>query len=313
MGPRVAAPMDTSRERGHAPSVERGAGIVYVLGLILALWGSALALGLRHDRRELVEPLRRRRVLAGVVVADAVVVPLLVWALVNLLALDGDAATGLLLVGIASGGPLGLKVSQLARLDVRSALCFVVVLDLVNLAAMPLWAAFLLPAGTELRPAEVVVTLVVALLLPLAVGMLARGRLRLRGHSLARRLERASTVGLLAAIAAEVARDQDELAAAATVAVAIATLGTLAGCFALGWLAGGSRPRTRGAAAVVTACRANALALAIAETSFPDRDAIRTTVVVFAITSIALTTGAAAVVGRRSGARDELAAAEGHA
>ena len=293
--------------------MERIATVAYAAGLIVALWGAALALGLRNHPRELVQPLRRRGVLAAVVVADTVLVPLLAWAVVNALGLGADAATGLLLVGIASAGPLGLKVCQLARLDERSALCFVVVLDVANLVALPLWAALLLPDGTTLRPAEVIVTLAVALLLPLALGVVARARLGSRADALARRLGAASTAGLLVAIAATIARDGDELAAAAGASVIAATLAVIGGAFALGWLAGGRSPRTRGTAAFVTACRANALALAIAETSFPGRHAIHATIVVFAIVSIVLTTGAALVVGRRAASGAELAAARGHA
>jgi bile acid:Na+ symporter, BASS family len=293
--------------------MEQAAGIVYVLGLVAALWGAALALGLRRDRQELVEPLRRRGVLAGIVIADTVLVPLLAWTIVGLLDLDADAATGLLLVAIASAGPLGLKVSQLARLDDRAALCFVVVLDLANLVVMPFWAVVLLPEGTTLRPVEVLATLVVAILLPLGLGLLARPRVAERAPTLARRLEQASTLGLLAAIAATIAGEREALADAASASVVVATLAILVGAFALGWALGGRSPRTRGAAAFVTACRANALALAIAETSFPGLDAVHGTVVVFAIITIVLTTLAAAAVGRRFDARDDLAPARGRA
>jgi BASS family bile acid:Na+ symporter len=237
-------------------------------------------------------------VLAAVVVADAVLVPLLAWAVVNALPLGEDAATGLLLVGVASAGPLGLKLTELAGLDVRSALCFVVALDIANLVAIPVWAALLLPAGATLRPLTVVVTLVGLVLAPLAVGSLARGRLERRADVLARRLRTASTAGLLLVIVAAIVHDGEALREAASPTVIGSTLAISGGAFALGWLAGGRDRGTRGAAAFVTATRANALALAIAEASFPERPAVRATVVVFAVTSILLTTGVATAVGR---------------
>jgi DNA-binding CsgD family transcriptional regulator len=51
---------------------------------------------------------------------------LLVWALTHLFGVPRDAAIGLLLVGIASAGPLGIIASRIAGGDTRAALSFIV-------------------------------------------------------------------------------------------------------------------------------------------------------------------------------------------
>jgi predicted Na+-dependent transporter len=52
-----------------------------------------------------------------------------VWALVELLSIPDEYAIGLLLVGFASAGPLGIKAAQIAGADVACAVSLVVVLE----------------------------------------------------------------------------------------------------------------------------------------------------------------------------------------
>ena len=83
-------------------------------------------------------------------------------------------ATGLLLVGVASAGPLGIKAAQLARADLPYAIALVVVLEAANVVAIPVWVALLLPPGVQVPMWPVVRTLLLLVLAPLAVGMAVR-------------------------------------------------------------------------------------------------------------------------------------------
>ena len=67
-------------------------------------------------------------------------------------------ATGLLLVGMASAGPLGIKAAQLARADLPYAIALVVVLGVANAVAIPVWVALLLPPGVQVPMGPVVRT-----------------------------------------------------------------------------------------------------------------------------------------------------------
>jgi hypothetical protein len=69
----------------------------------------------------------------------------------------------------------------------------------------------------------------------------------------------------------------------------------------MGWIAGGPAPGRRIATALVTAVRANALALAIARASFPNDGSTVVAVVVFGLVSITVPVVTALVVGRRPG------------
>ena len=122
-------------------------GTAYAIGAVVALWAAGVGIGMDHSIHEMLDPLRRVGLVGRVAVVDVLVLPLLVWALVKLFQVPSGYATGLLLVGIASAGPLGLKASQIARADAVTALALVVALEILNLAAVPLWSAVLLPSG----------------------------------------------------------------------------------------------------------------------------------------------------------------------
>ena len=260
--------------------------MTYVVALVVALWGTGLSLGTAHPASELLGPVRRARLLGRVALVDVVVLPLVVWALVRLLDVPDGYAVGLLLVGIASAGPLGIKAAQLAGTDVAAAVSFVVVLELVNLAAIPFWAAVLLPEGTRIDPLDVLATLLVLVFAPLAAGW----AIRRAQPELARRLSgpstHASTAGLAVVVLIVLARDGDTVLRAMDELVPLVAALSVGAALVLGWLAGGSSPATRASASLVTAVRANGPALAIAAASFPERPDVRVGAVVFAVFSM---------------------------
>lgn len=275
---------------------------VYLAALLSALWATGLALGVSHDLRALAEPARRSGLLLRVAVVEVIVFPLLVWGLVRVLAVPGDYAVGLMLVGIASAGPLAIKAAQIARADAPTAVALVIVLELVNLAAIPLWATLLLPAGTEVDTVAVVRTLLVMVVLPLVAGICVRRLAPAGARRLATTAVRVSDVGLWVVIALVLVRDADAVVDAVGERVpVVAALAVLVG-LALGWVAGAPARETRAAAALVVGIRANAVALAIAATSFAQRGDVRTGVVVFALFSAIVPLALAAVLGRRASA-----------
>ncbi len=273
--------------------------LAYALALVVALWANGLAVGLAHRLGDLAAPLRRARLVAAVAVVDVVLVPLLVWGLVRALSVSGDYAIGLLLVGVASAGPLGIVATQLARGDVAIAVALVVALEVANLVAIPLWALVLLPAGTDVPLGRVLATLLALVVAPVVGGMLWRLRSSDRAARLVRPLRSLSVVALAAVVLIVLVRDGDALGETLDERVPLVAVLSVCGAFVLGWLAGGRlRPR-RTATALVTAVRASGPALAIAGTSFPDRAGVRLGIVAFALVALVGST-LAAVVLRRS-------------
>jgi hypothetical protein len=130
--------------------VDRALDQFYQVALVLTLWITGLGLGMSFGPGQILRTLRRGGLFARAAVLDVVIVPLLVWGLVHALSVPGHFATGLLLVGVASAGPLGIKAAQLAGADLSYAIALVVVLEATNAVAIPVAPAKL---GTHPRGA----------------------------------------------------------------------------------------------------------------------------------------------------------------
>lgn len=275
-------------------------GPVYAVAAVVALWAAGVGIGMDHSLRAVLTPLRRGGLLGRVVLVDVVVFPPLVWALAKLLQVPSGYTIGLLLVGIASAGPLGLKAAQIAGADAITAVSLIVVLELANLAAIPVWSSVLLPSDASFDVAYILITLVAVVVLPLVVGMVCRHLVPTFSARCSPALSKLASVSLVVAVGAVLLRDGETVARAAGERVpVVAVVGVLA-ALTLGWLVGGPGRETRGAAALVTGIRANALALTVAASSFPEQPEVRAGVVVFALFSITVPLVAALALGRRA-------------
>ena len=276
------------------------ANLLYNVALVAALWATGVGLGLSSDVGRFVAPLRRRRILTTIIVLDVVAIPALVWALSHAFNLSADSATGLILVGIASGGPLGIIACRIAGADARAAFSFVVILETVNAVAIPIWVALLLPPGVRVSPIQVFATLIILVLLPLVVGLGLRARYGPRVARLANPLATLSNVLVLFVIALVLVRDSRDVASAISNGVAAVAAITILAALAAGWLLGGPERNSRAVVALVTGVRANALALAIARASFPSRTAVQAAVVAFGVFSVTLPLAASFLLARRT-------------
>ncbi len=262
--------------------------LAYAAALVVALGGTGLAFGMRYAPSSFVAVLSHRQYLGRIGLVDVVAVPLIVWILVRVFAVPDDYAIGLLLVGMASAGPLGLKAAQLANADVRAAVVLVVALELANLVAIPVWAALLLPDGTEVSQIGVLATVLVAIVLPLVGGFAFRRWSPDRAVPVARALTKASSVAVIAIVALVLVRDGGTVADAARARVPFVAVLTIVAAFGLAWAVGGASRARRSSAALVTSIRASGPALAIAAAAFPGRPEVRAGIVVFALFSITL-------------------------
>jgi BASS family bile acid:Na+ symporter len=81
---------------------------------------------------------------------------------------------GLVLATLGAGSAASLKTAQLAkRADQPLAVSVVVVLQLVNIIAVPLWAGQVV-TGASISACSIVKSLLLVVLLPLAAGLVIR-------------------------------------------------------------------------------------------------------------------------------------------
>jgi predicted Na+-dependent transporter len=134
------------------------------VSLVATLWATGWELGMSLTPRDFAPVLHHVDLFARAFLLDCLALPLVVWSLVELLSVHADHAIGLLLVGMASAGPLGIKASSLVRADVSFAISLVAALEAASTFVIPAWVALLLPAGAYAPITPVVTTLLLVVL-----------------------------------------------------------------------------------------------------------------------------------------------------
>jgi BASS family bile acid:Na+ symporter len=142
-----------------------------------AIFAVMLSLGLLLGREHLAAALQRRMLLAAVVFAVIVPVPVLAVLFVKGLGLSGAVAAGIVLMSISPGAPVALRraLSAGGRASFAPALHLAIVI--VAVVSVPLSMVFLgaiFRASFKITPLQVAGQVFVAQLLPLAIGVVIR-------------------------------------------------------------------------------------------------------------------------------------------
>ena len=139
----------------------------------LFIVSSMLAIGSSVTWRQVITPLRNRRLLAAAVGVNFLVAPGLAWLLAYVFALSPPHATGLILLGVAAGAPFLPKLVEVAHADLPSSVALMVMLTVATILLMPLALPFLI-ADFDLNAWAIAKPLLVTMLLPLACAMALR-------------------------------------------------------------------------------------------------------------------------------------------
>ena len=186
------------------------------------------------------------------------------------------------------GGPPVPPGSPWAGGSARAAASFVVVLEAANMVAIPAWVAWLLPPGVVVPFGQLIAALAVLVLAPLGVGVGLRAWRGRRVERWSASLATLSNLLVLLVIILVVIRYAGDVVEAVTNGVAPVAAITVIAALALGWAVAGPSAGLRVVGALVTGIRANGLALAIAQASFPARPAVYAAVVTFGAFSVVL-------------------------
>ncbi len=269
------------------------------------------SLGLQVVSGQLIAVLRRPRLVAPVLGANLLVLPLMGVALSAALALPHAVAVGLIITACSAGSSFSAKLVEMAGGDIRTGVSLMFLLAIVTAIVLgPVAAAMLGLLGTttgtavRLDPVPILLTLLVFQALPL----LALAALHQRAPDVARRLRvpatRASTALLVVAFVAVLADSADDVLRLGPVPVA-AMVGLIGAGLVVGYLIGGGESRQRRATALVTGQRSASVAyIAVQGLEIPLATA---TVVAFAFVMLAVNLGITlvsrrGVVGRREDA-----------
>jgi BASS family bile acid:Na+ symporter len=283
-----ARPITTEQILDHA----------FDVGVAVAIVATVASLGLSLTISEVVAPLRRVGLVIGLVAVNVVVIPLAAWGLSVSFGLSDDAVSGVTLAAIGSAGAAGLKASQLSgRADLALAVSMVIVLQVLNLVAVPLWAGQVV-SGATISPVTILQNLIVLVLVPLLVGLSVRGRSEVLASRWRPILVRIANLSLVIALGAGIAVNWGSIVELAGSRVMVVSVVIVVFAVASGMLVGGRDPATRAAAGLVSGMRFAALGLVIIASQLDGVASVLGPAIVYALIDIVVAVAIALAMAR---------------
>ena len=264
---------------------------------------SMLALGAGLTIAQIIEPLRNFRLVALVLLANFVAMPLVALILAAVLRLDEPFGFGLLVLGCSAGAPFLPKLAERAGGDIAFAVGAMVLLMVVTVGYLPIVLPMLVH-GVSVDPLKIARSLVLLMLVPLALALAVRARRPDLAAQVKPVLDRISSISLLLLLLLITAANINKVLQVFGSRAILAGLLFIAFGFVIGWLLGGTGVDTRKIVALGTAQRNIAAALVVAGESFSDQRVVVMVTVVAIASLITLMPLSRALVGRTLGVID---------
>jgi predicted Na+-dependent transporter len=149
---------------------------VFNISLAISIIATVLSLGMNLTIAQTLAPLRRIWLVLAIIALNAVLIPAIAWSIAHLFPISAAAVAGLTLPTLGAGSAAALKAAQMSqRANLALAITLVVVLQLVDIVAVPLWAGQVV-SGASIQGNEIVRNLLILVLIPLAIALLIRAR-----------------------------------------------------------------------------------------------------------------------------------------
>ena len=282
-------------------------------GLFVMVTTLVMSLGMGFTVSQVVAPLRRVWVIVVALAINVLVIPAVAWGLALLFPITDAQVVGLVLVCVASAGPAGLKAAQFAkRADMALAVSLVVVLQLVNIVAAPLWAKAVV-SGASVSTWTIIKDLLLLVLIPLVLGLAGHARYTEHAAAWKAGLEKISNIALLIAIAAGLAVNWNDIVSLLGSWVLVASTVMILVFMILGALIGPREPPTAISGAMVTGMRFQPIGLIIITIQLDGNPAYLAPALVFALIDTVLMFGIGIEIGRRNPARQKRSHGESDA
>ena len=234
------------------------------VGMVVFIVGSMSAMGLGLTVDRIITPLRDLRMVALLLAANFIAVPIVAIAAARLLPMDDAASTAIIIIGCCAGAPFLPKLAQLSKGDPALAVGGMVLLMVVTVGYAPIVVP-LVVEGAEVDPWDIASSLIVLMLIPLGIGLFVKARYHQLADSWVGTAGRVSSVGLMIAIGAALLVTWRDILGAIGSWVFIGTAIILVAGLVFGYLAGfGRSKRDMTVTGLATAQRNIAAALVVA-------------------------------------------------
>lgn len=194
-------------------------------------------IGLGHTPRDVFGPMADVRAVIGALMANFVLVPLLAYALIQVMPLDPSYATGLMLIATAAGAAFLIKLTAAAGGNVALSASLTMLLLPTTVLYMPFIVPIVAP-GAKVSPAAIAVPLLWTMILPLLGGLIVRALFAGWAKRAQRWLGKLSNLALVVLVLATVLANLSGIGTLVREGAIFAPLLLIVGASAIGYLFG---------------------------------------------------------------------------
>lgn len=277
------------------------------ISMLVFVISSMLAMGFSLTVNAIITPLKDVRLVVFALSANFIAVPFVAWGIQQVMNLDTDIYTGLLVLATAAGAPFLPKLAVAAKGSTAFSVGLMVLLMITTIIYMPIVLP-LLVSGVTINPWDIAKSLLVLMLLPLAIGLLAKARWSTISDGLQPHMAQASSISLLFLLAGGVILEWDEIVGLIGTGGIVALLIFYVIALVIGYFAGGSEPAIRSVMGLGTAQRNVSAAMVVGVQNFSDKPTVLSTIIVGAFIGLLLLLPVAGEIGKRMSGSGSTAA-----
>jgi predicted Na+-dependent transporter len=285
------------------------AAIVQV-SLLVFVVSSMLAMGFSLTVQAIIAPLKNLRLVLLALAVNFVAVPIVAWGVGEVIGLDQDIFTGLIILATAAGAPFLPKLAGAAKGDTAFSVGLMVMLMVTTIIYMPIVLPVLL-SGVTINPWDIARSLIVLMLLPLAIGLFVKGRWSSIAEGLQPHMAHASSTALLFLLVGGIILQWSDIVGLLGTGGFIALVLFFLISLVIGYFVGGSDPKMRSVMGLGTAQRNVSAAMVVGVQNFTDSPDVTSTIIVGALVGLVILLPIAGELGKRmtgSGSSKENAA-----
>lgn len=266
------------------------------IAIALFIFVSMFNLGLDLTVRQIIDPLRNRRLLTRSMAANVVIVPLTALLLTLIFPLDASTRIGLLLYGCCIGSEAAPKFAQVAGGNAAFAVALLGIFLPITVIGVPFALAQAFP-DVHIAQGMLVLKLLFIVALPMGTGLLIRAKRIDLANRMSPVMHRISSLSLLFVFVLVIYVNYEKFVALQS-ATLIAGVVFFPLAFVIGYLFGGPEKFNRRALAIMTVVRGGSISMLIAGQAFPQDPAVLVIATVMTALSVALVVPAAYVLKR---------------
>lgn len=242
--------------------------VIFNISILVFVVGSMLGMGLSLTVKQIVEPLKNVRLVVYSILANFIVIPAFVYAMLLVLPVSEGESIGLILLSLSAGAPFLPKLAEVAKGNIAFSIGLMLLLMVITIFFLPLVLPLLL-SGASVSSWAIAKSLIVMMLIPLIIALWTRAKFEtIAGRLLPVFSGLANIALLLIIITLMILHFQSMMDMIGPGLIGIIIL--LIAALAFGYLMGGPSKDTRVVLALGTAQRNISAAILVAAQNFTD-------------------------------------------